>query len=159
MLNMSDDDLFALCVWDEAQGEPFEGKVAVARVIYNRMANKYASDGTVEGTILHKWAFSGFWAEMQHGHYTQIAFNFEDAEAQANRLLIQAKATPQWAECQRAVLAGKPGVAFTGGPAWRKLDAEPHAVLYYNPQISSPKWATPEDTICDIYHHRFCRDG
>jgi len=57
---ISDDALAAVTIYQEAAGESFEGKVAVAEVIRNRMAFRYQSDGTVAGTVLHPFAFSGW---------------------------------------------------------------------------------------------------
>ena len=45
-----DVDLLARCVWLEARGEPYEGQVAVAEVILNRVRSKNYPD-TVEGVI------------------------------------------------------------------------------------------------------------
>ena len=49
-----------LTVIQESLGEPYEGKLAVAEVIRNRMRRKYASDGTVIGTVLRPSQFSGW---------------------------------------------------------------------------------------------------
>jgi spore germination cell wall hydrolase CwlJ-like protein len=49
---ISEDTLGLLTVWMEARGEDFEGQVMVAEVIVERMRTRYASDGTVEGTVL-----------------------------------------------------------------------------------------------------------
>lgn len=42
----------------EAGGEPQEGRVAVAKVIRNRMRLGYASNGTVSSTVLRPYQFS-----------------------------------------------------------------------------------------------------
>ncbi len=42
----------------EAGGEPYEGKVAVAAVIHERMRSKYFSDGSVGDTVLKPLQFS-----------------------------------------------------------------------------------------------------
>jgi len=44
----------------EALGEPYEGKVAVGEVIRARMKRRYSSDGTVAGTVLRPYQFSGW---------------------------------------------------------------------------------------------------
>jgi spore germination cell wall hydrolase CwlJ-like protein len=49
-----------LTILQEASSEPFEGKVAVAEVIRNRMARRYQSDGTILGTVLRPLQFSGW---------------------------------------------------------------------------------------------------
>lgn len=44
----------------EAALEPYRGKVAVGKTIRNRMRKRYASDGSVAGTILRPYQFSGW---------------------------------------------------------------------------------------------------
>ena len=56
---VSERALVAVVVWQEARGEPYEGKVGVCEVIRNRTQRKYSSDGTVTGTILWGRQFSG----------------------------------------------------------------------------------------------------
>jgi spore germination cell wall hydrolase CwlJ-like protein len=153
---MTDDELAALCIWEEAQGEPYEGKVAVGRVIRNRTAAHYASDGTVAGTVLHKWAFSGFWSHMDHGVYKQFAFDQAQAMAGAESELLIAKASEPWPDCQKAWSDAAAASGFAGGPQFQKLT--PDTVLYCNPQISHPAWATPERFVCTVYRHSFYRD-
>lgn len=57
MLSKSDIDLMAKLVYAESRGEPFEGKVAVASVVLNRVVNP-GFPKTVEGVIFQKNAFS-----------------------------------------------------------------------------------------------------
>lgn len=47
-------------ILQEAEGESYEGKVAVARVIRERMRQEHFSDGTVAGTVLKPYQFSGW---------------------------------------------------------------------------------------------------
>ena len=54
------DALAVIAIRLEGDIEPFEGKVAIASVIRNRMKFKYQSDGTVAGTVLHPAQFSAF---------------------------------------------------------------------------------------------------
>ena len=56
----SDEALAVSTIWQEARGEPFLGKLAVAQVIRNRVLRKYTSDGTVAGTVLSPSQFSGW---------------------------------------------------------------------------------------------------
>jgi len=53
-----DDVHGAMAVWAEARGEPYEGKIAVANTIRERMRLKYASDGSVVGTVWRPAQFS-----------------------------------------------------------------------------------------------------
>lgn len=47
-------------LWQEAQNCSPEEQSAVAHVIRNRMRDHYTSDGTVAGTVLVPWQFSGW---------------------------------------------------------------------------------------------------
>lgn len=55
-----EEGLAVATLWQEARGSSREGQLAVAHVIRNRMARDYTSDGTVDGTVLHPWQFSGW---------------------------------------------------------------------------------------------------
>ena len=55
--NSSDIYLLAKCVYAEARGEPYEGQVAVAAVILNRVANPQFPN-TIAGVIYQPWAFT-----------------------------------------------------------------------------------------------------
>ena len=58
---MDADNLLAVAtLWQEARGCQTDAQLAVAHVIRNRMARKYSSDGTVAGTVLAPWQFSGW---------------------------------------------------------------------------------------------------
>ena len=154
---MTDDELFATCVWTEARGEPYEGMAAVARVVWNRINQKWFSDGTVSGTVLAKDQFSAFYFDMVDDHYTRVCSTREEATVRAEVLFAQASASAQWAECQKAVTDGKPGATYPGGPTWDKFAAEPRALMYANLAISNPAWATADKRICQIYSHTFFR--
>lgn len=47
-------------IWQEARGESYEGKLAVAEVIRDRTLLKYQSDGTLLGTLFKAYQFSGW---------------------------------------------------------------------------------------------------
>ena len=47
-------------LWQEARGEDQAAREAVAWVIRNRMVRLYDSDGTIAGTVLKRWQFSGW---------------------------------------------------------------------------------------------------
>lgn len=56
-LSQSDIDLMAKLVYAESRGEPFEGKVAVASVVLNRVVSP-GFPKSVEGVVFQKNAFS-----------------------------------------------------------------------------------------------------
>jgi spore germination cell wall hydrolase CwlJ-like protein len=151
---MTDDDLLALCVWDEAQGEPQDGRAAVARVVLNRMAARYRSDGTVAGTVLAYDQFSGFWFEMKDGVYRRVCHTLEEAQARAALLLRRAEANVAvFSECRAAAQGVRAGT-YEGAAYDALSDA---AVLYLNPRIAKAAWATPDKHLCDIGRHSFFR--
>lgn len=152
---MTDADLMALCIFTEARGEPYEGKCAVGRVILNRIAERWFSDGTMAGTVLAKDQFSAFWFDMVDGKYTRICETQGAAAVHAENLLANAKTDAMWPHCQKACADAAPGSGYAPGPVWAILAAAPRALLYANLAISSPVWATPEKKVCSIFHHTF----
>lgn len=55
---VTDEQWAVLTIYGEAAGEPYDGKLAVAKTIRNRMRLEYNSDGTVVGTVLAPKQFS-----------------------------------------------------------------------------------------------------
>lgn len=151
---IDDPTLLALCVYDEARGEDADGKAAVARVVLNRMRKRYASDGTVVGTVLRPGQFSGFWFDFVGGHYTRVCRTVAEAQERAENKLADALKHPtSWAACASAATAVQAGTYHS--PAYDMLTDD--AVLYLNPSISKADWATPDKHVCDIGHHAFYR--
>jgi hypothetical protein len=153
-VGLSDLDLLATCVWDEARGESQAGRVAVARVVMNRMHAHYQSDGTVDGTVLRKDQFSGFYFAFIGGHYTRIGSTEAQALGEAMLLYAQAKAEPIWPQCVAAARA-----ALVGDySAWPEVQALGDGALNYaNLAISKPVWATSALFIASIGNHSFYR--
>lgn len=163
---MTEGELLALNVYQEAGGESDDGKAAVARIVKNRMAHKFFSDGTVYGTVLAKdqfsWAYFGFVtlhtgttdpAKNTQG-YVRIAHTMTEAQALAESLLK--RTVPRvFNKCGSIAQAVMEGVYSS--PAYDKLTDE--AVSYLNPRILTrlPKWAIPAKLVCSIGHHDFYR--
>lgn len=149
---MTDDDLLALCVYEESGAEIPDGKAAVARVIKNRMAQKFFSDGTIAGTILSPSQFSWAWFSFQNGKYSRCAWSHEDAVHIAEEKLIT---TTQSAldKCRSIAYAVFGGVYR--GALYDHLTDE--ALMYLNPRIASkmPSWASADKLICSIGNHSF----
>lgn len=125
---ISDDALAVVTIFQEAAGEPWDGKVAVAEVIRNRMKDKYMSDGTVSGTVLRAYQFSGW--------------NTEAGTVRLKSLRIDAD-DPVVLDCRKAWSAAQQQSNLAKG-----------AVLYLNPQAvltrtgRLPAWAaTPHDPL------------
>lgn len=128
---LSDDALAIMTIAQEALGESYEGKVAVAEVIRNRMDAKYSSDGTVAGTVLRAWQFSG-WNTDAVGRVRMAKLDDTD---------------PKVADCARAWHAAKAGSQTVHG-----------AVLYYAPAVvTTPKWARAEHAtqVAEVGGHVF----
>jgi len=127
------DDAWAVAtIWQEARGESMEGKIAVGRVIRNRMRMRYSSDGTVPGTVLKAYQFSGW----NHNDPNRIpAARLDDDD-------------PVVRQCQEAWIR----------PATEDAGVE-DAVLYYAPKgvVQKPSWAHDENFVTQVDHHIFFR--
>lgn len=161
---MTEQELAYLNAYEEAAGEPDEGVAAITRIVKNRMAHKFESDGTITGTVLAKDQFSWAWFafEKVSGHfggepipkYVRIANTLVDAQAVADKL--RASVVPAiWARVGRITSAALDG--DYDGPLYDKLRDD--AVSYLNPKILTtlPKWAIPEKLIVSIGRHDFYR--
>lgn len=116
----------------EADAEPFEGKVAVGKTIRNRMRFRYASNGTVAGTVLAPLQFS--------------CWNAKDTPRRADWANIQME-DPLTAEAVRAWEASKTYDGIKG------------AVLYHNPKTApNPQWKNKARFIVQIGNHAFYED-
>lgn len=131
-VRLVDDDTWAIMtIVGEAAGEPFLGKVAVAEVIRNRMKRKYASDGSVIGTVLRAKQFS-MWDD--------------------NARLIAAKADDEnkWVEEAKQAWEHSADSNITHG-----------SVLYHTIMIAPPYWTKgPTVKVATTIHrHIFYTDG
>ncbi len=151
---MSDGDLLTLCVLQEAGNQVPDGMGAVARVVLNRTRRKYASDGTIAGTILGHDQFS--WTEfaMKGGVYRRVATDGAQELARVARLMTEAKAeTGAWSTCQHVAWAVQQGSYH--GSAYDKLTDD--TVLYDNLALARPAWALPSKLVVAIPAHTFFR--
>lgn len=126
------DALAIATIWQEARGERlYEGRVAVGEVIRNRIRRRYSSDGTVAGTVLRPYQFSG-WNTDDPNRIKSMLLNMED---------------PLVEECARAWHESIQTELTKG------------AVLYCNLKIiKRPVWAKPERLLVDIGNHSFFAD-
>jgi spore germination cell wall hydrolase CwlJ-like protein len=151
---MDDASLLALCAFEEAAGEPDDGVAAIVRVVLNRMDRRYASDGTVAGTVLAPDQFSWTAFEMQGGRYRRVCHSADEVIARVDALLPKAQGLAlQWARIQR-ITREVCAHAYAGQDYDRLTD---EAVLYLNPRLSQANWANPARHVCDIGRHSFYR--
>lgn len=129
---ISEEALAVVTIMQEAAGEPYLGKLAVAEVIRNRMQRKYASDGTVAGTVLRPLQFSG-WNAKDPGRIRSVRADSDDSVVR---------------ECIRAWNEARAGSNTVHG-----------AVLYYNPSIikETPDWAFTDSAteVAVVGQHHF----
>lgn len=125
---ISDDALGIVTVFQEAEGEPYEGKVAVAEVILRRTSKKYMSDGTVVGTVLRRLQFSGMNSESSN-RIRSFKIDTDDHVVK---------------DCIRAWSEAVEGSNYSAG-----------AMHYYNPKAVSPTWATNAPVLARIGNHVF----
>ena len=149
---MTDAELIGLTVWGEARGEPDDGRAAVARVILNREAAHFQSDGSLTGTIFHPEAFSEYWYTFAANKYRRVAWTLPEAQALANKLYVQAAPTTSFRQCME-ISASVVARTYGGGPEYQKLGTR--AVQYDNLSVSKPSWATPDKLLAVIGQHSF----
>lgn len=127
---ISDDAIAALTIFQEAEGEPMAGKVAVAEVIYNRTLFKFMCDGTVADACLRAFQFSGMNTTSKNRVRSFLIDN-------ANPLVL---------ECLDAWHQAQGGSNTVKG-----------AVLYYNPALvpEKPVWADPNKYVGTVGRHDF----
>ena len=125
------DDIWAvMTIWQEARSESMEGKIAVGHVIRNRMRRRYNSDGTVAGTVLRPYQFSG-WNVSDANRIPSARINDDD---------------PLVRDCQEA---WRRSATENGGAG--------DAVLYCNLDIlpRRPQWAILANEVAKIGRHTF----
>lgn len=129
-----DETWAVLTIWQEARGEAAEGRVAVAEVIRNRMRRQYQSDGTVVGTVLRPYQFSGW--------------NTRDVNRRLSAVLHDDD--PSVIACRDAWHLALEGSEITNG-----------AVLYCNPKVIAelPLWVAASREVAVIGRHHFYVPG
>lgn len=130
---ITDSAIGYVAVWTEAEGEPFEGKLAVAEVMQRRAKCKYMSDGTIAGTLALRYQFSALNDDRINNQRLIAALKIDSAD-------------PNVMDCIRAWNA----VSLPG-----YVEIVPSAVLYCNLQICHPAWATGNNFIKTIGNHSF----
>lgn len=116
-------------IWQEARGEPFEGKVAVGEVIRTRMRLKHFSDGTIESTCLRDRQFSG-WNSNDPNRIPSVRLDDED---------------PVVKDCHKAWLASQL-TSLTKG-----------ATHYVNLDVVVPPWYNENSVTAKIGRHTFLK--
>lgn len=140
---ISEEALAVVTIMQEAEGEPYLGKLAVAEVIRNRMNKLYASDGTVAGTVLRAKQFSGWNATSTKTDLHNL-FRIRSVKIDSDDPIVK--------DCIRAWNEARAGSNTVYG-----------AVLYYSPSalramgIADPDWALPDsaDEVASVGKHRF----
>lgn len=133
-MKLFDDDALAIAtIWQEAEGEPYDAKVAVGEVIRERMRRKYNSDGTVAGTVGRRFQFSAF----------------NDDSANNARFVASLKldlANPMVQDCMTAWFASA------------QSDFTKDAVLFCNTVVAQPAWARADKLVAKVGRTSFFRD-
>jgi N-acetylmuramoyl-L-alanine amidase len=121
-----------LTVWQEARGEPFAGKVAVAEVILRRTQKKFFSSGdSIASTCLWPLQFSG-WNAKDPNRIKAAVLDTTDPDVQ--------DCVKAWCEA-----------------ADRGSNLVPDALHYYNANIVNPPWAKDAEVVAVIGNHTFLR--
>jgi len=125
---ISDTALAVITVFQEAEGEPYVGKLAVAEVIRNRMRARYQSDGTLAGTVLRQFQFSG-WNSNSPNRTRSVQIDDDS-------LVVK--------DCARAWTEANTGTDIAKG-----------ALLYLNPKLANPDWLNRVHIVAAFGNHQF----
>jgi spore germination cell wall hydrolase CwlJ-like protein len=133
---ITEETLAVITIFQEAEGESYLGKLAVAEVIRNRMNKRYASDGTVSGTVLRPYQFSGW--------NTEAPGRLRSVRSDNDVIIVR--------DCIRAWNEARAGSNTVHG-----------AVLYFAPStlkalgLPDPDWALPDsaDEVAVVGKHHF----
>ena len=131
----SDADWLALCVNQEAAGEPDDGRAAVAHVVLKRQRLHYPSVGTVRGTVTWPSQFSWCEFDIVHGVYQRVCEGSDAITARAVQLFAKATRDPAFSRCAEIARAVRSG-AYVGGPSYQALT--PDTVLYALRELRHP---------------------
>ena len=123
-----EDTLGIVCLFQETEGESYLGKVCVAEVILRRTKRKFSSDGTVAGTVLRKYQFSGM--------NTDSPSRIRSFKIDTDNPIVQ--------ECVKAWEEAKAGSNYV-----------PDCLHYFNPSISNPYWGRDAKIVKEVGNHRF----
>lgn len=135
---ISDDILGAITVWTEAEGEPYQGKLAVSEVIRRRARTRYMSDGTIAGTVALRYQFSALNDDKGDNARLIAALKIDGSDLAVN-------------DCMRAWAA-------TGALGYQEV--VPDAVVFFNPATATtpPRCAVGKNFVKSIGRHVFYRD-
>lgn len=114
---ISDDTLAVVTIWQEARGEPHEGKVAVGEVIRNRMKGDKRSAGAV---VLAPMQFSG-WNAHDPNRLPSVQIDDQDPVVQ--------DCQRAWAESEQSDLVGGATLYFNPALAQPSWASQVHFVV------------------------------
>lgn len=102
-------DLLARAVYSEARGEPFDGQVAVAAVIFNRVKHNEFPN-TIEGVIFEPWAFTAvndgqFWLTPNDTAYRAVEEALKGIDPSGGAIFYYnpVTATNQWIRTRQII--------------------------------------------------------
>jgi len=124
--------LMAMCVWGEARGENWEGKLAVANVIQNRVKKDSYFGKNHKEVILKPYQFS--------------CFNEKDPNRKKMLHPLKYSSLETWLECLVAseLVLSEKVPDNTHGSCW-----------YFSDKIKEPYWAKRMIFVKQIGHHKF----
>lgn len=130
---ITDEQWLCATVYQEARGEPYEGKLAVAYVVLNRCKERRQS---IPDVVLAKWQFSA-WNTDSPTRMTLDTINFDN-----------------WKDCSDAVteaMGGKSSDPTHGANAYLNIDT----VIRVAGKL--PSWYDAEKVTVTIGHHTFLK--
>lgn len=121
--------MLALTIWREGRAESYEGKVAIAYSILNRVERPTWWGHTLLEVVTKRWQYSSI-TDPRDPQLTKWPTSYDKV----------------WLECL--------GVA-SGALSHILANPAPGADSYYATYIKAPKWATDDKFVVQIGGHRF----
>lgn len=131
--NMAKLYILALCVYREARGEPFYGKLLVANTIKERVRDRRWPD-TFEGVIIQPWQFSAF----NKNDPNNLVYPWTGASPNPND-----KAWLDSVEAAQKVLGGTNPVPPN------------HLANHYHTKNVQPHWSEGKTPVALVGNHKF----
>lgn len=139
MSELTDVDIATVTLWGEARGEPIEGRIAVACVLRNRVADGRWGD-TYTDVCLAPKQFS-CWNEGRDANHAAVMVLVEDLKA--GRFVND----PILKECYWIMQGVMNSIV---------RDRVPHATHYYAASMREPPaWADDADLVARVGNHLF----
>lgn len=134
----ADMDIMARTIYGESRGEPYNGKLAVAHVILNRVAAEHRRETRIAGACTEPSQFSCWLPD----------------DPNLKKLVAVTPDSPGFSDCmtaaQEALAEHNSGIDITKGALYYHTEAQPKWADTW-----PPRWARGHEPCTKVYNHLF----